>query len=116
MSAGPLVASVNSAGATSKLVFVAPFETDFLGIAVSAMAKLQAYGLEGPWVVLLTIRDIEGFELLVHQEHYSKPAWRDGATLPAIIVDHIDEATLLSVIKSFWLLFGLVRPTARTLA
>lgn len=100
-------------GEVSRLVFVDPFEQDFVGISRAAVSRLREAGFESPWAVIATIEGIEGYELLVTADDYSPPAWRDGARLPALMTEQADEAALTPLLKSVWLLFGMVRPTAR---
>lgn len=100
-------------GQISKLVNVNAFEQDVVGMARAAMARLQQFGLEGPWAVIITLTGLEEYELLVTADNYSTPAWRDGARLPEVLLDVLNEETLTPLLKSAWLLFGMVRPEAR---
>lgn len=94
---------------TRRLVWPRNFESGLLDVTRSTVAKLQPFGIEGPWVVLSTITGIEGFELVLGDHEVSKPAWRHAAALPEIVADRLDGVSLAPILKSFWLLFGQVR-------
>jgi hypothetical protein len=102
-------------GQVSKLVFANPFEQDLVGMARAAVARLQGFGLEGPWAVIVTLTGLEEHSLLVSSDDYSTPAWRDGARLPEVLLDVVSEATLTPLLKAAWLLFGMVRPADRVI-
>ena len=102
-------------GQVSKLVFADPFEQDLVGMARSAVARLQSFGLEGPWAVIVTLMGLQEHSLLVSSDDYSTAAWRDGARLPEVLLDVVDEATLTPLLKAAWLLFGMVRPADRAI-
>ena len=103
-------------GLVAKMVWLDPFERDLLGITISAVTRLKAFGVEGPWAVFVTIEGVEGYELVIGQDDYSRPAWRDGVALPEQVMEVVNEEAFLPIFKSIWLLFGRVRPPGRTLA
>lgn len=102
-----------SKGQLTKVVSATRLEQDLIGMSRSAEAKLRASELVGPWAIVLTYAGLKGFELLVDNEHYSQPAWREGAELPPMLVDHVSESTLRPLLADTWLLFGMVRPPNR---
>lgn len=89
------------------------FEQGLLGQARSTQAKFRALGVDEPWVVLVTIFGIKGFRLILGDHYASEPAWRDGATLPQLLLEHMNEDGLTALFKAFWLLFGEQRPDNR---
>jgi len=62
-------------------------------------------------VVLVTVTGIKDYRLLVNQEYWSEPAWRDQVSLPPLMVERMNRAALLPVLRSFWLAFGIERPS-----
>jgi hypothetical protein len=102
-------------GQEYRLVFPQRFERGLLDAAGSAAARLRQHGVEGPWVVLTTIVGVDGCQMVLNEMQLSKAAWRDTATIGALVVDHINESSLMPTLNAFWLLFGLQRPAGRTI-
>lgn len=92
------------------LVWPKRFEDGVLSSAISGVARLQPFGIEGPWTVHATLTGIRNFRLIVNNEYWSDPAWRDQVTLPSLRVEVMNRAALLPLLRSFWLAFGLRRP------
>ncbi|WP_024927423.1 MULTISPECIES: AlbA family DNA-binding domain-containing protein [unclassified Mesorhizobium] len=103
-------------GAPRLLVWPHRFEAGLIDVVVSTMAKLRSFAIEGPWVVFVSISGIEEAELVLGDRDTSEPAWREGATLPEVVADHLDESALLPIFKAFWLLFGVPRPKDRVVS
>ena len=103
-----------SQGEQRRLVWPRRFEKGLLDAAGSTVPRLRPFGIEGPWVVLVTIIGVRGFQMIVGDGYASQPAWRDTAQFRELVVDQINETTLLSLFQSFWLLFGLQRPEGLT--
>ena len=80
--------------------------------ALSGAAKLAPFGVEGPWVVLITVTGIRNYRLVVNNEYWSDPAWREQVSLPPLMVEQMDQTGLLPLLRSFWLAFGIERPPA----
>ncbi|MFZ5728666.1 MAG: helix-turn-helix domain-containing protein [Pseudomonadota bacterium] len=97
-------------GQTVQLVWPLRFENGLLDMGRSTVAKLGSLGIEGPWVVMVTVRGIKDHHLVLGDYDTSDPAWRDGATLPELILEHVDERSLQPIFEAFWLLFGQIRP------
>ena len=91
------------------------YEKGLLDATRSTTAKFQPLGVEGPWVVLVTIIGARGYQLILGDGYASQPGYRDNANLPELIVEHINEDSLLPLLRSFWLLFGLNRPEGRAI-
>ena len=87
------------------------FEDGVLDATLSGAAKLAPFGVEGPWVVLVTVTGIKDYRLLVNEEYWSDPAWRDQMSLPPLMIERMNRAALLPVLRSFWLAFGIERPS-----
>jgi len=95
----------------ASVVWPQRFEDGVLDATLSGVAKLAPFGVEGPWVVLVTVTGIKDYRLLVNQEYWSEPAWRDQVSLPPLMVERMNRAALLPVLRSFWLAFGIERPS-----
>jgi hypothetical protein len=95
-----------------RIVWPKRFEDGLLDCVCSTVSKLQPFGIEGPWVVLVTLIGIRDYHLRVNEESLSDPAWRDEVTLPSLRVDIINRAALLPLLRAFWLAFGLRRPAS----
>jgi len=98
-------------GDEMKLVWPKSFEEGLLDMGTAIAAKLAPFGIEDPWVVSSSVSGTEGFRLTAGDGYATKPAWRDFARLPDLIVETFTNETLLPVFKAFWLLFGERRPT-----
>ena len=94
----------------TKLVWPKRFEDGLLDAAISGASWLNHYGIDGPWLVMATITGIKDYHLIVSNDNWSDPAWRDHATLPPLVIERMNRAALLPLLRSFWLAFGLERP------
>ncbi len=102
-------------GEEASYVWPQRFEEGLLDVTSSTQAKLRLFGIEGPWAILVTIVGVQGFQMPLGDYHVSREAWRRSALLPQIVVERIDEAGLLPILKAFWLLFGEQRPEGRSI-
>lgn len=102
-----------SGSAQTRLVWSKKFEDGIYDTCFSSVAKLSALGLEGPWAILVTVTGVQGFSLVLGDHETSRAAWRDRASLPELIVDHLTDEALAPLLKAFWLLFGEIRPPGR---
>lgn len=57
-----------------------------------------------------TLTGIKLYHLIGSDDYWSDPAWRDHATLPPLVIERMNRAALLPLLRSFWLAFGLERP------
>jgi len=85
-------------------------EDGVLDAAISGASKLAPFGVEGPWLVMVTITGIKDYVLILNEEYRSQAAWRSEATLPPLMVERMNRAALLPLLRSFWLAFGEERP------
>jgi hypothetical protein len=93
------------------LVWPKRFEDGVLDAAIEGAARLGTFGVDGPWLVLVTVTGIRGYHAVLGERHMSQPAWRSEATLPPLMVERVSRAALLPLLRSFWLAFGEQRPT-----
>jgi hypothetical protein len=61
--------------------------------------------------VFVTLTGIRNYCLRVSDEWRSEPAWRDEVSLPPLRVETMNRAALLPLLKTFWLAFGVRRPS-----
>ena len=92
------------------IVWPKRFEDGVLDAAISGVARLQPFGIEGPWTVHASLTGIRNYHLVVNNEYWSDPAWRDRVTLPSLRVEMMNRAALIPLLRSFWLAFGIRRP------
>lgn len=92
------------------LVWPKRFEDGVLDAAISGAAQLAPFGVEGPWLVLVSVTGIKGYHAVLDDRRMSDPAWRSGAMLPPLIVGRVNRAALLPLLRAFWLAFGVRRP------
>ena len=92
------------------IVWPKRFEDGVLEAAISGVARLQPFGIEGPWTVHASLTGIRNYHLVVNNEYWSDPAWRDRVTLPSLRVEMMNRAALIPLLRSFWLAFGIRRP------
>jgi hypothetical protein len=92
------------------LIWPKRFEDGVLDAAISGAAKLAPFGVEGPWVVMVTVTGIKDYLLVLNQHYTSPPAWLSEATLPPLMIEQMSRAALLPIMRSFWLAFGEERP------
>lgn len=97
-------------GLQRSLIWPTRFESGLVDVMTSSTAKLGGLGVQGPWIMFATVFGVSGFELVLDQHSASVPAWRDGATLPEVVADNLSAATIVPILKAFWLLFGVPRP------
>jgi hypothetical protein len=97
-------------GQELRLVWPTLFEEGLLEMTRATQNRLGQFGLEGPWVVLVTVIDVEGFVVIEDRHFASAPAFRNQALLGQLVLDRIEEEGLRPVVENLWLLFGLRRP------
>jgi hypothetical protein len=61
-------------------------------------------------VIFTSVRDIRDTALFAGSEFRSASSWRDEAQLPELVIDQVQAATIMPVLRAFWLLFGEHRP------
>ena len=103
-------------GVSVRYVYAPTFEQGLLDAAISTQARFREFGIEGPWIILVSAYGVKGFQMPTGDHYATKPAFRDQALLGELRVDHIDENAILPILKRFWLLFGEHRPEGRLIS
>jgi len=93
----------------------ARFKEGLIDGALSPVSRLQPFSVEGPWIVLTTVIGVKDHILLIDNDHYSEPAWRDQATLAEVVSDHLRRDDLIPILKSLWRLFGMRPPSVMSI-
>lgn len=86
------------------------FENGLLETASASQNHLGHYGVEGPWVILVTILGVRGFSIVTDRYYQSEPAFRDDVLLGQLVLERFEPDRLLPIAENFWLLFGQHRP------
>lgn len=102
-------------GKELRLVWPAAFEQGLRDMAISTQSRLHQFGVEGPWVVLVSVFGVKGFQIILSDGYPTKVAFRDQVLLGQHVIERIDAAALLPFAEAFWLLFGIHRPAGREL-
>lgn len=97
-------------GQELRLVWPTLFEEGLLEMAQATQNRLRQFGVEGPWVVLATVFDVQGFVVMEDRHFASAPAFRNRVLLGQIVLERIEEEGLRPLAENLWLLFGLHRP------
>lgn len=100
-------------GSRVRLVWSGTFEDGVGEMVFHGASRLRSYGIEGPWVILVTVRGITEARFAVRESELSMPAWRETARLPELIIEHPDKDSLLPIFRGFWFLFGQTRPGSK---
>lgn len=100
-------AIVEQRGTTMNLVWPKHFKEGVVSMARAATTRLRSYGIEGPWVAFVSVFGIKDFWISLPDGEHSEDAWRDEASLPELISDELDEASLRPILNAFSLLFGM---------
>jgi hypothetical protein len=97
-------------GDEAMLAWSKSFEDGVGEMSHHGLGRLQSYGIEGPWVIMVSVFGFKGASLIPAEHGLSRPAWRDSARLPELILERVTPESLLPIYKAFWLLFGANRP------
>jgi hypothetical protein len=97
-------------GRQLKVVWSASFEEGLAEIARATSARFLQFGIEGPWVTMVTVFGIHGFQLTLDRHFGSKPAWRSAASFEPLLTPDLTPDALEPIFKSLWRLFGEERP------
>jgi hypothetical protein len=102
-------------GQQKRFVYPGSFEKGLFDAAGSAVTRLRQHGVEGPWVILTSIIDVQGYQLVAGDGYATRPAWKSTAPFAPLIVDQVNPEAMLPLLKAFWLLFGQQRPAGRAI-
>lgn len=98
------------------LVWPGSFERGLLDATHSTEVRLRQFGIEGPWIVLVSVLRTAEHIMLLGDGYPTNPAYKDQALLGELRLDRLDEEALLPIVKNFWLLFGQPRPEGRAMS
>jgi hypothetical protein len=104
---------MNVQGNDRLVVWSGEFEDGVGEMGVNGMTRLKEYGLEEPWVVFVTLLRMKGAFVPSEYGTATRPAWRDRARLPELVLEHVSKETLKPLYEAFWLMFGTTRPVKR---
>lgn len=102
-------------GEESRTVWPSVFESGLIEMAHASQTRLRQHGIEGPWVILVSIIGAKGFRMVLGDGYPTDAAFRDDVLLGQHVVERIDPEALLPIAQAFWLLFGMHRPASRAL-
>ena len=100
-------------GALTPLVYPDRFELGLLDLSRATAARFHGLGIDGPWVLQVSLDLLKDHQLVFDDHHASNPAWRTAARLPDVMIEAVSEAALLPMFKAFWRTFGAERPADR---
>lgn len=93
----------------------ATFEQGLQAMTNATQMQLRQEGIEGPWVILVSVYGAKGFRMILGDGYPTALAFRNNVLLGQQIVERIDNKTLMPIAEAFWLLFGVHRPIGRAL-
>lgn len=103
----------NQRGEDQQLVWAPTFEEGLLDATVGSQSRLRQFNIEGPWVIYASVYGVRDHFMVLGDGYPTAPAFRDSVLLGEVRAEHIDEASLLPLLRNFWLLFGVQRPIGR---
>jgi hypothetical protein len=100
----------NNQGQDMKLVFAPSFEEGLIDATRATQARLQQFGVEGPWVIYASVYGVRDHFMVLGDGYLTRTAFKDEALVGELRIDRIEVDRLLPFAKKFWLLFGAHRP------
>lgn len=97
------------------MVWPTVFEQGLRDMAMSTQSRLHRFGVEGPWVVLVSVFGVRGSQMVLGDGYTTEAAFRDRILIGQQVVERIDPQSLTPIAEAFWLLFGIHRPAGREL-
>lgn len=94
-------------GTQSKLVAPRLYRDGVMDVARNGIGRLRGFGIEGPWVIFVSLMHMNGSTIWFPDNTFSSVAWRDLVTLPEVVSDTADEQDLKPFFDALLLLFGL---------
>ena len=91
------------------------FEQGLQAMTNATQMQLRQHGIEGPWVILVSVYGAKGFRMILGEGYRTALAFRNNVLLGQHIVERIDNEKLMPIAEAFWLLFGVHRPNNRAL-
>ncbi|WP_206240444.1 AlbA family DNA-binding domain-containing protein [Novosphingobium terrae] len=102
-------------GVERRLVWPGHFEQGLLAMASATQMQLRPHGIDGPWVILVSVCGAKGSGMIVGDGYPTPLAFRNDVLLGQHVVERLDAPTLMPIAEAFWLLFGSHRPNGRAL-
>lgn len=93
-----------------KVIWQPYFDKPLLGLGRSCVARLQGYGIDGPWVAMATLTNALNHKIILDQYDRTQPAWQNEAYLGQIVDDTLSPAALKPLLDALWRVFGVDRP------
>lgn len=90
-----------------KIVWPKYFVEMLPGFVASALARLGQYGLSGPWIVMASVRDLSGYQLILQDNYRSESAWQANAYLGDLMFERLETDTLTPLTDGFLRIFGI---------
>lgn len=102
----------NEQGEELRLVSAPRFENGLRSATAASQMQLGFFGIEGPWIVLASVLNVRGCQMILGDGYPTRTAFRDQVLIGELRVDRLDGDSILPLLKNFWLLFGEHRPEA----
>lgn len=93
-------------GQQRRLVFPGRFEDGVAEAANAARMVLGHYGIDGPWIVMVSVIAIQGHHIVMESGMATSVAYRNDVLLGSLQLDEISQEALRPIGDNFWLLFG----------
>ncbi len=94
----------------AKYVWAKYFQPELTKAATTSIQTLNSFGIEGPWIAMLTLSGIRDHRMVAEGEYIAAAAWQDPAYLGEIIDDAMSPEALDPFVQGFWRLFGVENP------
>ena len=91
------------------VVWPSAFEEGVAEMVVHGVGRLQSYGLQSPWVVMVSVLGIKESRMVLSATELSRSAWRSEARFRELILEHPRPGDLLPFYEDLYLLFGTTR-------
>lgn len=92
------------------LVWPKSFEDGLIDAATGTQSRLRQLGIEGPWVILVSVFGVRGHFINLRFGDQTRPAFKDEALIGQAQCEQIEIGSLRPLAERFWLLFGRPRP------
>lgn len=100
-------------GEELRLIWPDSFENGLIDATRGTQSRLQPFGIEGPWVVMVSIFGSKDHFIHLDWLNQSNPAFRNEALIGQIQLERIEVDDLLPLAQRLWLIFGMHRPEQR---
>lgn len=93
-----------------KYVWPKYFQPELTKAATKSIQTLNSFGIEGPWIAMLTLSGIRDHRIIGGDDYLTAAAWQDPAYLGEIIDNAMSPEALDPFVQGFWRLFGVENP------